>query len=213
MGKKGPLWWRESDWLLRGSSAANQILLRHSGPILSLECLSVQKLNRTFEIWYLFLGYKSSVQQQRHFVLKSFSQEQYIFYIRPGLENKNEILMIVREFFEAQMVCLHQEAKNVVWSPRERAGSPGRGVLGLPTTAPTLPSTTDLSSRDLVTCDTVLKPPAARDESTALLSVAGLQIGGKQVEPIDLITARFCTTRGWSSDRAVREGDHDPAGG
>ena len=33
MGKKGPLWWRESDWLLRGSSAANQILLRHSGPI------------------------------------------------------------------------------------------------------------------------------------------------------------------------------------
>ena len=36
MGKKGPLWWRESDWLLRGSSAANQILLRHSGPILSI---------------------------------------------------------------------------------------------------------------------------------------------------------------------------------
>ena len=36
MGKKGPLWWRESDWLLRGSSAANQILLRHSGPILSM---------------------------------------------------------------------------------------------------------------------------------------------------------------------------------
>ena len=35
MSKKGPLWWRESDWLLRGSSAANQILLRHSGPILS----------------------------------------------------------------------------------------------------------------------------------------------------------------------------------
>ena len=35
MGKKGPLWWRESDWLLRGSSAANQILLRNSGPILS----------------------------------------------------------------------------------------------------------------------------------------------------------------------------------
>ena len=35
MGKKGPLWWRESDWLLRGSSAANQILIRHSGPILS----------------------------------------------------------------------------------------------------------------------------------------------------------------------------------
>ena len=35
MGKKGPLWWRESDWLLRGSSAANQILLRHSGPLLS----------------------------------------------------------------------------------------------------------------------------------------------------------------------------------
>ena len=35
MGKKVPLWWRESDWLLRGSSAANQILLCHSGPILS----------------------------------------------------------------------------------------------------------------------------------------------------------------------------------
>ena len=41
MGKKGPLWWRESDWLLRGSSAANQILLRHSGPILScISCLA-----------------------------------------------------------------------------------------------------------------------------------------------------------------------------
>ena len=40
MGKKGPLWWRESDWLLRGSSAANQILLRHSGPILSVELLA-----------------------------------------------------------------------------------------------------------------------------------------------------------------------------
>ena len=39
MGKKGPLWWRESDWLLRSSSAANQILLRHSGPILSIVCL------------------------------------------------------------------------------------------------------------------------------------------------------------------------------
>ena len=26
MGKKGPLWWRESDWLLRTPSAANQIL-------------------------------------------------------------------------------------------------------------------------------------------------------------------------------------------
>ena len=37
MGEKGPLWWRESDWLLRGSSAANQILLRHSGPILSAD--------------------------------------------------------------------------------------------------------------------------------------------------------------------------------
>ena len=40
MGKKGPLWWRESDWLLRGSSAANQILLHHSGPILSFVCES-----------------------------------------------------------------------------------------------------------------------------------------------------------------------------
>ena len=37
MGKKGPLRWRESDWLLMGSSAANQILLRHSGPILSCD--------------------------------------------------------------------------------------------------------------------------------------------------------------------------------
>ena len=42
MGKKGPLWWRESDWLLRGSSAANQILLRHSGPILSYAGLQSQ---------------------------------------------------------------------------------------------------------------------------------------------------------------------------
>ena len=56
MGKKGPLWWRESDWLLRGSSAANQILLRHSGPILSInvnerECVfnrsqTISKLTR-----------------------------------------------------------------------------------------------------------------------------------------------------------------------
>ena len=44
MGKKGPLWWRESDWLLRGSSAANQILLRHSGPILSNVSLSLYRI-------------------------------------------------------------------------------------------------------------------------------------------------------------------------
>ena len=43
MGKKGPLWWRESDWLLRGSSAANQILLRHSGPILSIRAQNTAK--------------------------------------------------------------------------------------------------------------------------------------------------------------------------
>ena len=58
MGKKGPLWWRESDWLLRGSSAANQILLRHSGPILSsmhdsnvlqLVVLDVKCRNNLFE--------------------------------------------------------------------------------------------------------------------------------------------------------------------
>ena len=41
MGKKGPLWWRESDWLLRGSSAANQILLRPSGPILSIGIIAI----------------------------------------------------------------------------------------------------------------------------------------------------------------------------
>ena len=45
MGKKGPLWWRESDWLLRGSSAANQILLRHSGPILSLTCIEARDVS------------------------------------------------------------------------------------------------------------------------------------------------------------------------
>ena len=44
MGKKGPLWWRESDWLLRGSSAANQILLRHSGPILSPNFITYQNI-------------------------------------------------------------------------------------------------------------------------------------------------------------------------
>ena len=52
MGKKGPLWWRESDWLLRGSSAANQILLRHSGPILSFNC------HRRFTV----TGFKSGVE-------------------------------------------------------------------------------------------------------------------------------------------------------
>ena len=41
MGKKGPLWWRESDW---GSSAANQILLRHSGPILSSVTVASDRL-------------------------------------------------------------------------------------------------------------------------------------------------------------------------
>ena len=50
MGKKGPLWWRESDWLLRGSSAANQILLRHSGPILSamyhLTCTAQPRIHK-----------------------------------------------------------------------------------------------------------------------------------------------------------------------
>ena len=49
MGKKGPLWWRESDWLLRGSSAANQILLRHSGPILS-GVVSQQALRHTLSV-------------------------------------------------------------------------------------------------------------------------------------------------------------------
>ena len=53
MGKKGPLWWRESDWLLRGSSAANQILLRHSGPILSLPLLFVYtRLNDEMTVVY-----------------------------------------------------------------------------------------------------------------------------------------------------------------
>ena len=56
MGKKGPLWWRESDWLLRGSSAANQILLRHSGPILSYglnKC--AQKINPSRNRIYVFV--------------------------------------------------------------------------------------------------------------------------------------------------------------
>ena len=44
MGKKGPLWWRESDWLLRTPSAANQILLRHSGPILSVASKNRKKV-------------------------------------------------------------------------------------------------------------------------------------------------------------------------
>ena len=50
MGKKGPLWWRESDWLLRGSSAANQILLRHSGPILSFVCCTADTHTSQFLI-------------------------------------------------------------------------------------------------------------------------------------------------------------------
>ena len=59
MGKKGPLWWRESDWLLRGSSAANQILLRHSGPILSVSTPisggNNQNLNGYNQIHLIFL--------------------------------------------------------------------------------------------------------------------------------------------------------------
>ena len=27
MGKKGPLWWRESDWLLRGSAALYSLVI------------------------------------------------------------------------------------------------------------------------------------------------------------------------------------------
>ena len=55
MGKKGPLWWRESDWLLRGSSAANQILLRHSGPILSYGAAfnTLQVLSRWNDKWII----------------------------------------------------------------------------------------------------------------------------------------------------------------
>ena len=51
MGKKGPLWWRESDWLLRGSSAANQILLRHSGPILSIGPLWKKTVSDIGPLW------------------------------------------------------------------------------------------------------------------------------------------------------------------
>ena len=59
MGKKGPLWWRESDWLLRGSSAANQILLRHSGPILSVadprrpKCLKFHRVIAKVKLYFL----------------------------------------------------------------------------------------------------------------------------------------------------------------
>ena len=55
MGKKGPLWWRESDWLLRGSSAANQILLRHSGPILSASLNNKWQME-TFLIYHRGIG-------------------------------------------------------------------------------------------------------------------------------------------------------------
>ena len=62
MGKKGPLWWRESDWLLRGSSAANQILLRHSGPILSngtAEDIDASCL-RSVSVCVLFVVFRNS---------------------------------------------------------------------------------------------------------------------------------------------------------
>ena len=61
MGKKGPLWWRESDWLLRGSSAANQILLRHSGPILSIGYLS--------ECMYVSFSGRKTMARQVVFVI------------------------------------------------------------------------------------------------------------------------------------------------
>ena len=55
MGKKGPLWWRESDWLLRGSSAANQILLRHSGPILSHTATDEKKIQLSKYVEMIFV--------------------------------------------------------------------------------------------------------------------------------------------------------------
>ena len=64
MGKKGPLWWRESDWLLRGSSAANQILLRHSGPILS----DSFDLQRALHLLYT-IGYSSFILNKYIFCL------------------------------------------------------------------------------------------------------------------------------------------------
>ena len=58
MGKKGPLWWRESDWLLRGSSAANQILFRHSGPILSI------RYHRNVDVYAAGLTFTAMLQSQ-----------------------------------------------------------------------------------------------------------------------------------------------------
>ena len=66
MGKKGPLWWRESDWLLRGSSAANQYLLRHSGPILSIMCTS--KLISPISGYYEILGISN---EKFHYVARA----------------------------------------------------------------------------------------------------------------------------------------------
>ena len=70
MGKKGPLWWRESDWLLRGSSAANQIFLRHSGPILSIN--SEFKLCSTYFFISIFVFFSKEI---------SFFVVGYVWYL------------------------------------------------------------------------------------------------------------------------------------
>ena len=75
MGKKGPLWWRESDWLLRGSSAANQILLRHSGPILSSGKSWIRyctRLQRTERFLYVTTASKFSPHQTQIHKVKLF---------------------------------------------------------------------------------------------------------------------------------------------
>ena len=78
MGKKGPLWWRESDWLLRGSSAANQILLRHSGPILSIAIHNALPSGRGFPlsifIFILLRLWRVGVRHTKEYVVIMYAQ-------------------------------------------------------------------------------------------------------------------------------------------
>ena len=64
--------------------------------------ITTVRTEKNFLKYDLFWAFFSCV----HRVLSpsSFTKEQYIFYNHPGSENKNEILMIVKESIVAQMV-------------------------------------------------------------------------------------------------------------
>ena len=85
MGKKGPLWWRESDWRLRGSSAANQILLCHSGPILSnmrLKSVSYARENSS-------LDFETGFEATSEIVILMFASTKKNMYAKKKTKQEN----------------------------------------------------------------------------------------------------------------------------